>query len=675
MVCDSTRRREVRGWRQQVVQDKEEGEQGMDAIRREVQVVREERAGEVLKLVEKVDEMSQQWSQNLDDQMSGLRVVLEATRRDVRLAREEGADEMRRVLGKAEEVGQQWGRGLDDDVGKLVGRMEEMQQRMEQRWREEFKHEVLTASLKEELGRTRREMLTAKEESAWEMREVMGKMEELKHSMILELRHEKEQVEKARREKEQAEKARREEEQAEKARREKEQWPQLRSKQLRDCIQYYFPELLEEEDDDSELMAEECQRRLEKWQLAEEFEHVFERAQGKRAEKVEKARERRRVEFRQTDWKQRKEREVTIDMKRERLQRMEIMTGEVEVGKVEEKKVVKGEESLEDEKIDGGKDDALPPKASAIQPAPTMILEIASVVAEGRRKNRCTAAREMVTQHSNLICSTQSLLCPVLLPAPAATGVCFGPDHSIHSSRVQQITFQDEGLAPGPAYSGGGMESTGDIAVENLAMFGRVSESDEKDGVVRGNGEGNEADVAGLGNEVERMRDDMEKVKVEVAGRAKVEEERKKTINSLRKEVEGRKYGSSDVRKCMDEPKAEMKAEMAMLVEEREKRILGKLDQLRREVEEGRAEEAGRIRELREEVEAGKVEVAWRLGELQQRLDERKMEASGGAAGAMDGGEWVEVLSARMENFREVATRVEGEIQSLWELSAQQRLH
>ncbi|CAI6008741.1 unnamed protein product [Closterium sp. NIES-65] len=329
----------------------------MDAIRREVQVVREERAGEVLKLVEKVDEMSQQWSQNLDDQMSGLRVVLEATRRDVRLAREEGADEMRRVLGKAEEVGQQWGRGLDDDVGKLVGRMEEMQQRMEQRWREEFKHEVLTASLKEELGRTRREMLTAKEESAWEMREVMGKMEELKHSMILELRHEKEQVEKARREKEQAEKARREEEQAEKARREKEQWPQLRSKQLRDCIQYYFPELLEEEDDDSELMAEECQRRLEKWQLAEEFEHVFERAQGKRAEKVEKARERRRVEFRQTDWKQRKEREVTIDMKRERLQRMEIMTGEVEVGKVEEKKVVKGEESLEDEKIDGGKDD------------------------------------------------------------------------------------------------------------------------------------------------------------------------------------------------------------------------------------------------------------------------------------------------------------------------------
>ncbi|CAI5981534.1 unnamed protein product [Closterium sp. NIES-64] len=271
-------RREVRGWRQQVVQDKEEGEQGMDAIRREVQVVREERAREVLKLVEKVDEMSQQWSQNLDDQMSGLRVVLEATRRDVRVAREEGADEMRRVLGKAEEVRQQWGRGLDDDVGKLVGRMEEMQQRMEQRWREEFKHEVLTASLKEELGRTRREMLTAKEERAWEMRE---------------------------------------------------------------------------EDDDSELMAEECQRRLEKWQLAEEFEHVFERAQGKRAEKVEKARERRRVEFRQKDWKQRKEREVAIDRKRERLQRMEIMTGEVE-----EKKVVTGEEeSLEDEKIDGGKDD------------------------------------------------------------------------------------------------------------------------------------------------------------------------------------------------------------------------------------------------------------------------------------------------------------------------------
>ncbi|CAI6001308.1 unnamed protein product [Closterium sp. NIES-65] len=199
-------------------------------------------------------------------------------------------------------------------------------------------------------------------------------------------------------------------------------------------------------------------------------------------------------------------------------------------------------------------------------------------------------------------------------------------------------------------------------------MFGRVSESDEKDGVVRGNGEGNEADVAGLENEVERMRDDMEKVKVEVAGRAKVEEERKKAINSLRKEVEGLKYGSSDVRKCLDELKAEMKAEMAMLVEEREKRILGKLDQLRCEVEEGRAEEAGRIRELREEVEAGKVEVAWRLGELQQRLDERKMEASGGAAGAMDGGEWVEVLSARMENFREVATRVEGEIQSLWEV-------
>ncbi|CAI5502918.1 unnamed protein product [Closterium sp. Naga37s-1] len=380
--------------------NKEEGEQGMDAIWREVQVVREERAGEVLKLVGKVDEMSQQWGQDLDDQMSGLRVVLEATRRDVRVAREEGADEMRRVLGKAEEVGQQWGRGLDDDVRKLVGRMEEMQQRMEQRWREEFKHEVLTASLKEELGRTRREMLTAKEERAREMQEVMGKMEELKHSMILELRHEKEQVEKARREKEQvekarrekeqvekarrekeqaekarrekeqaekarrekeqaekarrekeqaekarrekeqAEKARREKEQAEKARREKEQWPQLRSKQLRDCIQYYFSELLEEEDDDSELMAEECQRRLEKWQLAEEFEHVFERAQGKRAEKVEKARERRRVEFRQTDWKQRKGREVAIDMKRERLQGMEIMTGEVEVGKVEEKKVV-----------------------------------------------------------------------------------------------------------------------------------------------------------------------------------------------------------------------------------------------------------------------------------------------------------------------------------------------
>ncbi|CAI5482850.1 unnamed protein product [Closterium sp. Yama58-4] len=206
--------------------------------------------------------------------------------------------------------------------------------------------------------------------------------------------------------------------------------------------------------------------------------------------------------------------------------------------------------------------------------------------------------------------------------------------------------------------------------------------------------------------EVEITKGDVERLRNEVAGRVRVEEEGERDMNILRREVEVLKCGfgdarkcmeelrddvkaemavlrrevevlkcvSSDVRKCPEELRAELKTEMAVLVAQRERRILDRLDELRdemygwrREVEEGRVVVAERMREVSEEVDTGKAEVARRLIELQQRLDERKMEAIGGAATTMDDGERVEVLSARLESFRDVATRVEGEIQALWE--------
>ncbi|CAI5484224.1 unnamed protein product [Closterium sp. Yama58-4] len=213
------------------------------------------------------------------------------------------------------------------------------------------------------------------------------------------------------------------------------------------------------------------------------------------------------------------------------------------------------------------------------------------------------------------------------------------------------------------------------------------------------------ADVAGLGNEVERMKGDVERLRNDVAGRAKVEEEREKE--------EGLTCASSDVRKCLDELRAEMKAEVAVLVEDRERRIsdkldelrreveegraedmrmfldelraeikaevavlveqresriFGKLDELRREVEEGRAEEAGRMRELSEKAEKGKAEVAGRLSEFQQRLDEEKIDAANHAVSALEDRERIVGLSTRLESFQEDTTRIDHEIQALWEV-------
>ncbi|CAI6008729.1 unnamed protein product [Closterium sp. NIES-65] len=206
---------------------------------------------------------------------------------------------------------------------------------------------------------------------------------------------------------------------------------------------------------------------------------------------------------------------------------------------------------------------------------------------------------------------------------------------------------------------------------------------EEEDGALRGNGEGRtdmgggsddiEADVAGVGNEVERMESDVERLINEVAGRARVEEEREKDISTLRREVEGLKCCFSDVRKCVEELRGEMRA----VVEQREVVVLGRLDEWkhevddlkhqmgnlrhqveegRREVEEGRVEEerveeAGRMRELKVEVDREKAEVAWRLSELQQRQDERRTEASTCAASAMDDKERVIGLNARLESF------------------------
>ncbi|CAI6001292.1 unnamed protein product [Closterium sp. NIES-65] len=127
--------------------------------------------------------------------------------------------------------------------------------------------------------------------------------------------------------------------------------------------------------------------------------------------------------------------------------------------------------------------------------------------------------------------------------------------------------------------------------------------------------------------EVESTKGDVERLRNVVAGRAEVEEEREISINSLRKEVEGLKCDSRYGMKCLDELRAEMKAEMAVLVAQRERIFFGKLDELRVEMEEGRAEEVGRMRELRE-VENEKAEVAERLSEMQHRVEEGRMEAS-----------------------------------------------
>ncbi|CAI5485402.1 unnamed protein product [Closterium sp. Naga37s-1] len=129
-----------------------------------------------------------------------------------------------------------------------------------------------------------------------------------------------------------------------------------------------------------------------------------------------------------------------------------------------------------------------------------------------------------------------------------------------------------------------GSERVGSTDGVGAGMSSGVARSEEeKDGALRGDREGwadtgghsddIEAGVADGGNEVERMKGDVERMKGdverlrnEVAGRARVEEERARDISGLRREVEGLKSCSGDASKCLDELRAEMKAEMAVLV-------------------------------------------------------------------------------------------------------------
>ncbi|CAI7819768.1 unnamed protein product [Closterium sp. NIES-54] len=208
---------------------------------------------------------------------------------------------------------------------------------------------------------------------------------------------------------------------------------------------------------------------------------------------------------------------------------------------------------------------------------------------------------------------------------------------------------------------------------------GDMMESRERRADTGGRSGDIKADVAGVGTEVERMNGDVERMKGDVerlknamARRARMEEGRKRDIGSLRREVEGLKSCSGEASKCLDELRGEMKAEMAVLVEQSERRVFGKLDEWRCEMEEGRAEEVGRMRELKEEVDAGKAEVVGRLSKINHRLDEGRMEArarAASAASALQDRERVEGLSVWLGSFQEVTTRVEGEIRALWEVS------
>ncbi|CAI5532801.1 unnamed protein product, partial [Closterium sp. Naga37s-1] len=199
---------------------------------------------------------------------------------------------------------------------------------------------------------------------------------------------------------------------------------------------------------------------------------------------------------------------------------------------------------------------------------------------------------------------------------------------------------------------------------------GDMMESRERRADTGGRSGDIKSDVAGVGTEVERMKGDVERLKNAMARKARMEEGRERDIGSLRREVEGLKSCSGEASKCLDELRGEMKAEMAVLVEQSERRVFGKLDEWRREMEEGRAEEVGRMRELKEEVDAGKAEVVGRLSKINHRLDEGRMEArarAASAASALQDRERVEGLSVRLGSFQEVTTRVEGEIRALWE--------